>query len=158
MGSGPGDAPRLSPRDRQDGADRHRWRDLPGAATPPALPRGDPDAGRAARAREALGGGSAVPRRGERRAVAVGRGAGRVAVQGACACVTATVGAGVARREPARPRYEGEAPGPGGGDRVPGCARGADGLRPVAGGGPSDRTRYGVMSDGTRGDVVVVYD
>src|SRR5438270_602127 len=151
MGSGPGDAPRLSPRDRQDGADRHRWRDLPGAATPPALPRGDPDAGRAARAREALGGGSAVPRRGERRAVAVGRGAGGVAVQGACACVTATVGAGVARREPAWPRYEGEAPGPGGGDQLPGGAREADGLRPVAEGGSGDRQWGGGRSGAVRG-------
>ena len=61
VGAGAGDAPRVPPRDRQDGADRRRRRDVPGAAAAAAVPRRDPDAGRPARAGEALGGGSAVP-------------------------------------------------------------------------------------------------
>ena len=67
VGAGAGDAPRLPPRDRQDGADRRRRRDVPGAAAAAAVPRGDPDAGHPARAGEALGGGPAVPPRRQRR-------------------------------------------------------------------------------------------
>ncbi len=62
---GAGDAPRLPPRDRQDGAGRGRWRDVPGATSPAAVPRRDPDAGHPACAGEALGGGSALPPRGD---------------------------------------------------------------------------------------------
>ena len=76
-GAGAGDAPRVPARDRQDGADRHRRRDLPGAATAAAVPRRDPDAGRAARAGEALGGGPVVPPRRARGVDALGRGPGR---------------------------------------------------------------------------------
>jgi len=52
------------PRDRQDGAGRRRRRDVPGAAVAAAVPWRDPDAGRATRAGEALGGGATLPPRG----------------------------------------------------------------------------------------------
>ena len=55
---------------------------------------GDPDAGRAARAGEALGGGPAVPPRRERRVGGLGRGVGGVALQGACAELAGAAGAG----------------------------------------------------------------
>src|SRR5512135_673089 len=87
MGPDPGDASRLPPQDRQDGADRRRRRDVPGAAAAAAVPRRDPDAGHPACAGEALGGGSAVPPGGERGVDALGRGVGRVALQRACAGV-----------------------------------------------------------------------
>jgi len=60
-GRGPRRRARLSPRDRQDGADRQRRRDPSGAAAPPTIPQSDSDPGRAPRSREALGGRSAVP-------------------------------------------------------------------------------------------------
>ncbi len=93
MGPAAGAAPRLAPRNCQGGPDRRRRRDVPGAATAAAVPWRDPDLGRPARAGDALGGRPVTPSGRERGVDTLGRGVGRVALQRACAHVTATVGA-----------------------------------------------------------------
>ena len=60
LGAGPGDATGLPGEDGQGRANRHRWREVPGAAAPSIVPRSDSDLGHPARAGEALGGGTAV--------------------------------------------------------------------------------------------------
>ena len=111
----------------------------------------DPDAGRPARAGEALGGGQVVPPRRERGVGGLGRGLGGVALQRACSGTPATFGAGDEGDRPSRPRDEGEARDPEEGHRLPGGAGEADGLRAVAGGGPGDRLGCGRRGGAVRG-------